>query len=172
MPLTPQQIATASQCLTCADVFANEILTMLLARWAGGSTDPNTLSASSIPFQGFTGSEADAAFSYMLAVINGGSLDPNAVSQLAVCFECADGFQQRAQIYLLALITGSSTDSNDLAAAASGFQGIFNWTAVQLYLLSQKSGASASQLAVAIPCWCAAGQQDRIQTYLLSDIQS
>lgn len=171
--MTPQEIASAINCLRCLQGSLARVLTLLLARWAGGSTDPQTIANASTPYQSFTGNEASAAISYLLSVINGGSTDPNTLSLAARCFDCLDGNQTVAQVYLLALITGSSTDPNDLSADASPFQGVSDFDPLILYLLSAKAGVSYDALAAAVPCWrCLTGEQERVQTYLLSEIQS
>lgn len=171
--LSSQQLASATNCLRCLTGYpSQQVFAYLVSVWAGGSTDPQALGNASNLFQAFTGSEADAALTYMLAVVAGGSQDPNVLSIDARCFSCADGVHPFAQIYSLASITSNSTDPNALLAASNAWQGILNFSAVTLYLLSQKSGVAASALADGAKCFTCipAGDQDRIQTMLLADI--
>lgn len=171
---TPQQLAAASACLRCmSSLTAIQVEAWLLAKWAGVSADPQTLLNLSARFQGVQASEAAAAMSYMLAVIAGGSLDPNVLAEDAKCFTCLDGLQFYAQVYLLASITGQSTDPNSLSASTNDWQGIFNFEALKVYLLSVKSGVSLDNLPAGAKCFTclSLGEQARIQTLLLADIQ-
>ena len=145
---TPYALSAAAACFCSTPAFHRAQITYLLARLAGGSTDPAALAYSARCWNGVSEKMLLADQNYLLSILSGESQSPETLALQAACYCFSDDVMWSVRVKALADAAGI-TDPSTLSIGAVQFMVPgYPQTAVQAYLLAILAGVSSNPATV------------------------